>query len=223
MRRCRFTDNAPNSPQSVPLSGTGIQPSISFTPPSISFPNQQVGTTSGPQTLAVTNTGTAPLTISSIAPTGTNAGDFQLINNNCITTVAPNGTCTLQVTFTPTAHGRESASLSFTDNAPDSPQTVSLSGTGTPSGLAAPTITTQPADQTVNVGQTATLSVVATGSQPLSYQWYQGQSGNTSAPVSGATNSSFTTPALTSTVLYWVQVTNGVPPVLPRTAAPPRS
>ena len=62
---------------------------VGFNPTSVSFANQQVGTTSGPHTLTVINAGTAPLTISSIAPTGTNAGDFQLINNNCITTVAP--------------------------------------------------------------------------------------------------------------------------------------
>ncbi len=72
----------------------------------------------------------------------------------------------------------------------------------------APSITTQPASQTINSGQTATLSVVAMGSVPLSYQWYQGNSGDASNPISGATSSSFTTPALTTTISYWVQVTN---------------
>lgn len=71
-----------------------------------------------------------------------------------------------------------------------------------------PSITTQPASQTVDYGQTATLSVAATGTAPLTYQWYQGQSGDTTTPVAGATASSFTTPALTTSTSYWVQVSN---------------
>lgn len=71
-----------------------------------------------------------------------------------------------------------------------------------------PTITTQPANQTIGLGQAATLSVVATGTAPLSYQWYQGQSADTSNLIAGATSSSYTTPALTSTTSYWVRVSN---------------
>ena len=152
----------------MPLSGTGIQPNISFTPPSISFPNQQVGTTSGPQTLTLANTGTAPLTISSIAPTGTNAGDFQLINNNCITTVAPNVTCTLQVTFTPTGVGPRSASLTFTDNAPNSPQSVPLSGTGIQPNISfTPPSISFPNQQVGTTSGPQTVTLTNTGTAPL--------------------------------------------------------
>lgn len=73
----------------------------------------------------------------------------------------------------------------------------------------APSITTQPESQTVASGQTATLSVGANGTAPLSYQWYAGQSGTTSAAVSGAMSATFTTPALTTTTSYWARVTNG--------------
>ena len=73
--------------------------------------------------------------------------------------------------------------------------------------LTAPSIDTQPQDTTIFSGQTADLSVVATGSN-LSYQWYQGSSGNTSTPV-GTDSASFTTPALTSDTSYWVRVSNG--------------
>ena len=72
----------------------------------------------------------------------------------------------------------------------------------------APTITTQPQHHTIAHFQTATLSVVATGTG-LTYQWYVGSSGNTASPISGATASSYTTPALTSTTSYWVRVSNG--------------
>jgi CSLREA domain-containing protein len=69
-------------------------------------------------------------------------------------------------------------------------------------------ITTQPANQTIASGQTATLSVVATGTAPLSYQWHIGASGTTTSPITGATSSNYTTPALTSTTSYWVRVSN---------------
>jgi hypothetical protein len=76
--------------------------------------------------------------------------------------------------------------------------------------LFAPTVTETAL--AVNAGQSSTLSVSPVGSGPFTYQWYQGTSGNTSIPVSGATGSSFTTPALSQTTSYWVQVTgpNGV-------------
>src|SRR5207247_10049552 len=71
-----------------------------------------------------------------------------------------------------------------------------------------PAITTQPQSQTIFSGQTANLSVVATGVS-LTYQWYVGTSGTTTNPIGGAITSSFTTPALTSTTSYWVRVTDG--------------
>ena len=71
-----------------------------------------------------------------------------------------------------------------------------------------PTISTQPSGQTITQGQTATLSVAATGAAPLTYQWYQGASGDTGNAIAGATNSSFTTPALVTSASYWVRVTN---------------
>lgn len=71
-----------------------------------------------------------------------------------------------------------------------------------------PTITAQPAGTTINIGGTATLSVDASGTTPLSYQWYIGASGNTSTPVAGATAASYTTPALGASTSYWVRVTN---------------
>ena len=70
----------------------------------------------------------------------------------------------------------------------------------------APVITTQPQGQTIFSGQTTVLSVVASGSS-LSYQWYQGTSGDTSLPV-GTDSDTFTTPALTTSTSYWVRVSN---------------
>jgi hypothetical protein len=71
-----------------------------------------------------------------------------------------------------------------------------------------PTITTQPLSQAIAPGHTAMLSVAASGTAPLTYQWYLGSSGTTTGPIGGATSSSYTTPALTSTTSYWVRVSN---------------
>ena len=78
---------------------------------------------------------------------------------------------------------------------------------GSSSTCTPPAITTQPASKTITAGQSTTLSVVASGTTPLSYQWYVGASGNTTSPVTGGTGSFINvTPA--STTSYWVRVSN---------------
>jgi uncharacterized repeat protein (TIGR03803 family) len=72
---------------------------------------------------------------------------------------------------------------------------------------AALAITTQPANQAIVSGGTATLTVVASGIG-LTYQWYMGVAGATTSPISGATASSYTTPPLTGRTSYWVRVSN---------------
>jgi hypothetical protein len=76
---------------------------------------------------------------------------------------------------------------------------------------APPAITTQPLDQTINRGQTATLSVGVTTVTDLGlrFQWYRGESGFTSDPVAGATSSLLVTPPLQSTTKFWCKVTDG--------------
>ena len=74
-------------------------------------------------------------------------------------------------------------------------------------GCASPSIASQPQSQSIASGQTAMLSVAATGAEPFSYRWYQGNAGDTSTPV-GADASTFTTPPLESTTSYWVWVLN---------------
>jgi hypothetical protein len=70
-----------------------------------------------------------------------------------------------------------------------------------------PSIVTQPLSQTIPSGQSVTLTVVATGTLPLSYQWYVGSSGNTSAPI-GINAAIFSTSTLMTTTNFWVRVTN---------------
>jgi hypothetical protein len=73
-----------------------------------------------------------------------------------------------------------------------------------------PKITSQPAGASINEGSSATLSVTATGTAPLTYQWYTGAAGNTASPIAGATGSLLTvTPAVTTS--YWAQVKGSCP------------
>src|SRR5256885_16904400 len=70
--------------------------------------------------------------ITGVGFTGPNPGDFGQTNNCPLSpsTLAANGTCTINVTFSPTATGSRSATLTVTDNASNSPQTAGVSGTG---------------------------------------------------------------------------------------------
>jgi phage terminase large subunit-like protein len=97
-----------------------------------SFGNQNIGTTSAAQTVTVSNTGTGPLTIASIVVGGTNPGDFGQ-TNNCGATLQNGSSCTISVTFTPSASGARSATITLTDNANNvtgATQVISASGTG---------------------------------------------------------------------------------------------
>ena len=122
------TDNASTSPQTVSLSGAATVMSLS--PIGVNFGNQNVGTKSATAPVTLTNTGTTAVSIALINFTGTNPGDFSQ-TNNCGTSLAAKASCIINVTFDPTATGARSASLSITDNGGGSPQTISVSGTGT--------------------------------------------------------------------------------------------
>ncbi len=124
-----IADTAPNSPQTVALSGTGMAPVASVSTTSVSFANQGVGTTSTAQTVTLKNTGNESMTISRIALGGTNSSDFAE-TNNCGTSLAASASCTISLTFTPATAGSLSGALAITDNAAGSPQSVALAGNG---------------------------------------------------------------------------------------------
>src|SRR5208282_2413489 len=120
-----FTDNAPNSPQTVTLSGTGIQP-VTLVPGSATYGKRKVGTTSKAKTFTLTNDQTETLTRIVIAT----SGDFTVSATTCGTSLAANEKCRIKVTFTPTETGTRTGELSVSDSASNSPQTASLTGTG---------------------------------------------------------------------------------------------
>jgi len=127
--KIKVTDNAAPATQTTTLSGTGIQSKVKLSSYSLYFGSQVWKASSATKVVTVTNSGTANLNITSVAVAGSNPGDFAE-TNDCGNSVAPNGTCSINVTFTPTALGTRSANVNLTDNAPSSPQTVSLNGTG---------------------------------------------------------------------------------------------
>lgn len=162
-----ITDNAAGSPQSVSLSGTGVEPGVTLSPLSLAFAGQLITTSSAAQSVTLTNSGTAALTISSIAITGANIGDFAEANTCPASTanLAVGAKCTINVTFTPTASGNRAASVTIADNAIGSPQSVSLTGTGTDFSLSAATGANCSAggncttSSIISAGQTATYAL----------------------------------------------------------------
>ena len=123
------TDNAAGSPHTVSVSGTGVGPTVSLAPASIAFGNQSVGTTSSTHTVTLTNAGNAAMSISSIAMVGGNPRQFA-DTTTCGSSLNASASCTISVTLAPTFAGAISSALTVTDNAPGSPQSVAVSGTG---------------------------------------------------------------------------------------------
>lgn len=155
--------NGPSS-QTIAITGTGTiaAPVASVTPSSVSFGGQLVTAASAAQTVTVKNTGTANLNLTA-APsfTGANASDFAIAGTSTCTNgaaVAPNSSCVINLTFTPptAAAGARSATLTISDNASGSPQTVALTGTAWDFSLSAQAVTVHP-------GQTAAIPVTVAG------------------------------------------------------------
>jgi hypothetical protein len=120
-----ITDNASNSPQSVPLSGTGIAPAT-LTPATATYAATKVGVTSTAKVFTLGNKQSVPLTGITITTTG----DFAVSTTTCTSSLAAKTTCKISVTFKPTATGTRTGTLHVADNASDSPQISNLTGTG---------------------------------------------------------------------------------------------
>jgi hypothetical protein len=124
-----IVSNAPTSPTSVSLSGTGIAATLTLgiSPPSLSFGNVTTNTSSTPQNVTIGNTGNANVTISQITLTGSAYG---MTGGSAPVTLSPSQNLILTIRFNPTVAGSVNGSISMVSNASGSPTTVSLSGTG---------------------------------------------------------------------------------------------
>lgn len=124
------TNNTLGVTQTVPL--TGYATSVSLSPSNLSFGTVVVGQTGGPLTSTVKNVATVTLNIFKISVGGPNKADF-VQSNTCGATLAPGASCTISVTFTPSATGARSASVTINDdgdNGAGNTQSIALSGTG---------------------------------------------------------------------------------------------
>ena len=162
-----ITDNASGSPQQIPLTGTAnavpLVPAVTLNPAStLAFPGTPTeGTSTLPQNVVLTNSGNAALQISNVALSGANAPDFSISTNNCSGSIAAGATCTVSIVFSPLAADLRLATLVFTDNAPNSPQSLNISGTA----IAAATVAAAPNGTTsafVSAGQPAQYNLQAT-------------------------------------------------------------
>jgi 6-phosphogluconolactonase (cycloisomerase 2 family) len=153
-------DNAPGSPQSIPLTGVGSSalPAVTLSPGSLTFATTSQGSTSPAQSVTITNSGAAILHISSILPGGSNPGDFQ-VSSACSNPVPVAGACNVNVTFSPFGAGQRTANITIMDDAADSPQSVQFTGTGAAAPPGTPIVKLTPAN--VSFGPVTQGAVVA--------------------------------------------------------------
>src|SRR3984893_8945472 len=189
------SDNAPNSPQTASLIGTGTVP-VSLSPASLTFASQVISTTSTGKSVTLKNTQTVPLTIWGVST----SGDFAQTSTCPLSpnTLGAGASCAISVTFTPTALGTRTGTLSISDNAPGSPQTASLSGTGTLSGLLS--ILVSPTNPNLSIGNQQQFVAIGvfSGGQTINISKFV--SWSSSAPPVARVNSTGLAQALTQGV-----------------------
>jgi Abnormal spindle-like microcephaly-assoc'd, ASPM-SPD-2-Hydin len=152
-------DSSISGSDTIILNGTGaLPPAVTLSPTSLSFGSVAVGATLT-LPVTVTNSGQGGLTFNSVTHTGTDASSFSH-TSNCGATIPPGGSCTIQVSFHPTSPANYSATLRLDNNAPDSPQLVSTTGTGSGAVML---ISPSPVSfSNVVAGSTATVPVTVT-------------------------------------------------------------
>jgi len=154
------TSNANNSPLTVALTGTGSQPGLSITPASFAFGSIVDGQTKS-QNFTLTNTGTSSLTISQLSVSG--AG-YSISGLATPSTIAAGASATFSAVFAPTTVGSLTGSIAVSSNAPGSPSTVALSGTGVAGSVTLSANPTSLSFGSVNAGDASSKSVTLTNS-----------------------------------------------------------
>jgi uncharacterized repeat protein (TIGR01451 family) len=173
-------------------------------PSSLDFGLQAIGSTSAAKTVTFSNNGSGSIGISSAAITS-GGSDFAISSDGCSgTSVGGSSSCAVQVTFGPTATGPRAGTLTFTDDASDSPQTVSLSGTGTTLAdvgvaISGPTSAASGSQQAYaitvsNAGPSTALGVVMSAQVPAGTKFVAVSTtkGSCSHPAAGATTGTIT-------------------------------
>jgi hypothetical protein len=121
------TDNTPNGTDALALTGNGVAPAVNLSATTLAFGSQAHGTTSAAKTVTLENSGSLALSIGTITATS----NYNIVSNTCPASLGPGLTCTFGVTFSPATTGAENGFVMINDNAGDSPQFITLTGTGT--------------------------------------------------------------------------------------------
>jgi sugar lactone lactonase YvrE len=156
-----INDSDPSSPQIVGMTGTGTS-KVAFSPSSLTFAAQAIGTSSSQTRIVLTNNTGTTLTMGN--PALSLSGPFASAHATTCTNglpVASGGTCTIFVTFTPTAVGYVTGTLSVTDSDSSSPQTIALAGTGTGVEFTPTSVSFGTSNVGVRVQSTVTLTNVS--------------------------------------------------------------
>ena len=178
------TSDASNSPTAISLSGTGMEPALTMSPASLNFSNVTVGQTST-QNVTLSNSGNASLTINLATLSGTGFGMTGLALPK---TLSPGANLSFSVQFTPTSTAGATGSIVFTDNAPNSPQTLSLTGSAVASGS---TLSANPGSFNFNnvvVGSSSQQTITLTNSGNAAITINQATTTGTGFSSTGLTN-----------------------------------
>lgn len=171
-------DNADGNPHSFQVKGRGIGPVMTVQPTCLDFGTQMVATASAPLVVQVFNTGNGPLQVTGVSLISTNAGDFTIVNNDCLTApIQPGSSCTISISYRPGATLPSTGTLVLTGDGINGTQTVCLRGVGAVPPNA-PLIVATP--NSLNFG----TQLVGTGSSNLTV--YVNNLGNTALHVTGA-------------------------------------
>jgi len=214
-----ITSNAPGSPLTIPLTGTGVaQGALSPNPSSLAFGNVQVGSNSS-LTETLTNSGGSSVTISAASA---NNSAYTLIGLTLPLTLNAGQNTSFTVKFTPSAAGAVNANLTITSNAPGSPLTIPLTGTGVAQGALSPNPSSL-AFGNVQVGSNSSLTETLTNSGGSSVTISAASANNNAYTLIGLTlpltlnagqNTSFTvkfTPSAAGAVNANLMITSNAP------------
>lgn len=195
--RVSIASDVQNSPTVINLSGTGAQAGLGLSASSINFGSIITGN-SKTQNITITNTGQATLTIASAGATG--AG-FSISGLNANATVGAGQTLTFSAKFAPTAAGSATGTVSIASNAPGSPATISLSGTGTAGTF---TLGANPASVSfgnVNIGSSPSQNVTITNTGNSNVTISSVTPSGTGVTATGIAGSTTLTPGQTGTLV----------------------
>ena len=194
-------DNAYQNPEQVVLLvGMGNSgATASVTPTSLSFGNENLGTTSTVKTITLSNTGSAPLNLNSILA----SGDYSQ-TNNCPASLNSGTNCTINVSFAPSATGSRSGYLTVNDTDPAFLQTVALTGSGVNASSA---ITVTPGQASITPLQTMQFTATINGTKSSNVTWaVDGVTGGNSTVGTISTGGLYTPP--TTSAAHVIKATN---------------